>query len=61
MNNRKGNLGVSLKINRLPEPHLKYCATGTLTTELGIIYTCKNALVDMPRLNFCRKLVITNT
>jgi len=34
MNNRKGNLGVSLKINGLSEHLLKYCAARTLTIEL---------------------------
>lgn len=36
MNNKEGNLGVSLKINRLPEHLLKYCAAEILTIELGI-------------------------
>lgn len=52
MNNRKGNLGVSLKINRLSEHLLKYCAAGTLTIELGIVYTSRSGSLDMLRLSF---------
>lgn len=37
MSNKEGNLGVSLKVSRPPEHLLKYCAAGTLVTELGIV------------------------
>lgn len=37
MNNKEGNLGVSLKINKPPEDLLKYCAAGTQIIALGIV------------------------